>query len=165
MCGGFDEGAFIVLTVDFDECGAERAQYLHADRLIVDKGAGAAIGKLHPAQNEFVLATQAIVGKKHTRRMILADFKSGNHLTLLGAVAHQGHVAARAERKGKRVEQYGFAGAGFAGQHGKTGAEIDVQPIDKDDVADGEPGEHSDVGGQSSKVRGQMIFAILFSVL
>src|SRR5271166_1251949 len=134
MCSRLDEGAFIVLTVDFDQRGAKRAQYLHADRLMVDKGAGAAVGKLHPAQNELVLAAQAVVDKKRARRVVLADFKSGNHLTLLGAVAHQGHVAARAEREGKSVKQYGFAGAGFAGQHGKTRAEIDVQSIDKDDV-------------------------------
>ena len=165
MRGRFDEGALIVLTVDFDERYAKRAQDLHTDRLIVDKGAGAAVGKLHPAQNELVFAAQAIVGKERARRMVLADFKSGNHLTLHGAVAHQGDVAARSERKSKSVEQDGFAGAGFAGQYGKTGAEIDVQPIDKDDVADGEPGEHSEVRCRRSDIRAQMILAILFSVL
>jgi hypothetical protein len=97
--------------------------------------------------------------------MVLADFKSGNHLTLLGAVAHQGDVAARAKRESKSVEQYGFAGASFAGQHGKTGAEIDVQPIDKNDVADGEPGEHSEVRCRRSDIGAQMILAILFPVL
>ena len=97
--------------------------------------------------------------------MVLADFKSGNHLTLLGAVAHQGDVAARAKGKGKSIEQDGFAGSGFASQHGKTGAEIDVQPIDKDDVADGKPGEHSEVRCRRSDIRIQMILAILFPVL
>ena len=47
--------------------------------------------------------------------------------------------------------------AGFAGQYRKAAAEIDVQPIDQDDVADGKPGEHSevksDVGGQMTEVR------------
>src|SRR5689334_8113859 len=51
-----DEGAFIVLPMDFDEGGAERAQHLDADRLIIDKSAGTAVGELHPAQNELVLA-------------------------------------------------------------------------------------------------------------
>ena len=81
MHGRFDEGTFVVLTVDFDERRAKDAQYLHADRLIVDKGAGTAVGKLHPAQNEFILGAEAVVGKKRARRMVLADFKSGNHLT------------------------------------------------------------------------------------
>jgi len=157
MGGGFDEGAFIVLTMDFDQRGAKRAEHLHADRLIVNKGTGAAVGKLHAAQDEFVFAAQAVVGEKRARRMIVADFKSRDHLTLLGAVANQGHVTARAECESKSVEQYRFAGAGFAGQYRKAAAEIDVQPIDQDDVADGKPGEHSevksDVGGQMTEVR------------
>ena len=55
----------------------------------------------------------------------------------------------RAEGEREGVEQDRLAGAGFAGQHGKAGGKIDVEPIDQDDVADREPCEHgSDDGGQ-----------------
>jgi hypothetical protein len=142
MRSRLDEGAFVVLPVDFDEGSAERSQHLNADRLIVDKGAGATVGKLHPAQNELVLAAQSIFRNKRARRMVLRNVERSNHLALLGSLAHQGRIAARAERKGKSVEQDRFAGAGFAGKNGETRAKIDVQPIDQDDVADGKPGKH-----------------------
>ena len=75
--------------------------------------------------------------------MILGDVEGGDHLALFGALAHQRRVAARAERQRKGVEQDRFAGAGLAGERGKAGAEIDVQPIDQDDVADGKASQHS----------------------
>ncbi len=68
--------------------------------------------------------------------------ESRGHLALLGALAHQRDVAAGAERQRKGIEQDRLAGAGLAGQHGEAGGEIDIEPVDQDDVADGEPGEH-----------------------
>jgi len=50
---GIDQRALVMLAMNFDQRGADRLQGLHADRLIVDEGAGTAIGKLHPAQDHF----------------------------------------------------------------------------------------------------------------
>ena len=47
-----DQRALVVLAVDLDERRADRAQHLHAHRLVVDEGAGAAVRELHPAQDE-----------------------------------------------------------------------------------------------------------------
>ena len=47
-----DQRAVVMLAVDLDERGADRAQHLHADRLVVDEGAGAAVGELDAAQDE-----------------------------------------------------------------------------------------------------------------
>ena len=52
VMGGFDERAVIVLAVNFDEFAADRPHRLHAHRLIVDEGAGAAVGHLHAPQDE-----------------------------------------------------------------------------------------------------------------
>ena len=41
--------------------------------------------------------------------MLFPEIEDGNHLALLGALAHQGHVAARAERQGKSIKQDRFA--------------------------------------------------------
>jgi hypothetical protein len=65
-----------------------------------------------------------------------ADFEGGNDLTLLGAFAHQRRFAARAECERKSVKQDRLAGAGFAGQHGEAGTEIDVQAIYENNIAD-----------------------------
>ena len=51
-------------------------------------------------------------------------------------------VAARAERQREGIEQDRLAGAGLAGEHGEPAGEIDVEPVDQDDVADGKSGEH-----------------------
>ena len=52
MGGGVHQRAFVVLAVDLDQRLAELLQDLHAHRLIVDKGAGAAVGELHAAQDQ-----------------------------------------------------------------------------------------------------------------
>ena len=70
------------------------------------------------------------------------DLEGGDDLALLDALAHQRLVAARAQRQRKGVEQDRLAGAGLAGEHGKPVGEIDVEPVDQDDVADGKSGEH-----------------------
>ena len=115
---------------------------LHAHRLVVDEGAGAAVGELHPAQDQLVLGRDVVGGQQRADRMAGGQLEGGGHLPLLGAVAHQRGVAARAERQREGVEQDRFAGAGLAGQHRQPGGEVDVEPVDQDDVADREPGQH-----------------------
>ena len=56
VCCGLHKGAVVVLAVDLDQRGAECAQDLDADWLVVDDSARAAIGKLHAPQNELVFA-------------------------------------------------------------------------------------------------------------
>ena len=148
MRRGIDEGAVIVLAVDFNQCRAECPQYLHAHRLVVDEGAGSAVGELRSPHDQLVFAAeiidQIVVGEDAPRRMVRGDIECGNHLALVGALAHQRRVAAGAERQRKGVEQDRFAGAGLAGKRGKAGAEIDIQPIDQDDVANGKARQHGD---------------------
>ena len=85
--------------------------------------------------------------------MVARQFERRRHLALLRALPHQRGIAARAERQRKGVEQDRLAGAGLAGEHGRPDGEIDVEPIDQDDVADREPGEHAGrtTAGQTSE--------------
>src|SRR5690606_2102657 len=57
-------------------------------------------------------------------------------------LTHQGLVAARAQRQREGIEQARLSGAGLAGQHSEPLGKIDVEPVDQDDVADRESGEH-----------------------
>ena len=141
MGTGIDQRAGVVLTVNFNERGAQRLQRLHADRLVVDEGAGAAVGKLHAAQDHRLINSD--VGEQSARRMLGRQFEHRGDLALLGALAHQGGVAARAQRQREGVEQDRLAGAGLAGQHGKARREIDVEPVDQNDVSDRESGQHA----------------------
>ena len=139
---GVDQRALVVLAVNLDQRGAEFLHHLHADRLIVDEGARAPVGELHAAQDEIVLGRDVIGLEQRARRMLGRDLEHGGHLALLGALAHQRLVAAPAERQGKGIEQDRLAGAGLAGEHGKPFGEIDVEPVDQDDVADGKSRKH-----------------------
>ena len=143
MGGDVDQRALVVLAVDLDQRGAERLQGLRAHRLVVDESAGAAVGELHAAQDQLVLGRDVVCRHQRARRMRGRQLEGGGHLALLGAVAHQRDVAARAQRQREGIEQDRLAGAGLAGQHRQAAREIDIEPIDQDDVADREPGEHA----------------------
>ena len=63
MGRGIDQRALVMLAVDFDQRSAQRFQRLHADRLIVDEGAGAAVGELHPAQDHLAGVLETVLGE------------------------------------------------------------------------------------------------------
>ncbi len=140
---GVDQRPLVVLAVDFDQRAADVAHQRHAGRLVVDEDAGAAVGALDPAQDDVAVVVERVVGEKRARRMVARHVEHRRDLTLLSPVAHQRCVAARAKRQRQSVKQDGFAGAGFAGQHRKAGRKIDVQPLDQDDIADRQSGEHA----------------------
>ena len=142
MRGGIDQRALVMLAVNLDQRAADRFQRLHRDRLVVDEGAGAAIGELHAAQDHFTGVVEAVVGEDRGRRMPLRHIEHGDDLALLRAVAHQAGVAAAAERQRKGIEQDRFARAGFAGQYRQPFGEFDIEPLDQDDVADRQTRQH-----------------------
>ena len=74
--------------------------------------------------------------------MPLRHVEGGRDLALLRAVAHEAGVAAAAERQRERIQQDGFARAGFAGQHGEATGEFDIEPFDQDDVTDRQTRQH-----------------------
>ena len=51
-------------------------------------------------------------------------------------------VGAGAERQPQRIEQDRLARAGFTGEDGQAGAELQVQRLDQHDIADGKRGQH-----------------------
>ena len=61
MGRGIDQRAVVMLAVDFDQSRAEAFERLHADRLVVDEGAGLAVGELHAAQDQGVLGLDAVL--------------------------------------------------------------------------------------------------------
>ena len=59
---GIDQRALVMLAVDLDQRSADRFQGLHADRLVVDEGAGTAVGELHAAENHLAGIVEAVLG-------------------------------------------------------------------------------------------------------
>ena len=111
-----DERALVMLAVDLDERGADRAQHLHAHRLVVDEGAGAAVRELHPAQDEVAVGVDLGALGNAARGMVAGKIEDGGDLPLRLAVAHEPAIAAGAERQRKGVEEDRFAGSGLAGE-------------------------------------------------
>ena len=140
---GIDQRALVMLAVDLDQRRADRLQGLHADRLVVDEGAGAAVGELHAAQDHLAGIVEAVFGEDLCGRMALGDVESGRHLALLRAMADQARIAAAAERQREGIEQDGFARAGLAGQHREATGEFDIEPFDQDDVTDRQTRQHA----------------------
>ena len=142
--GRIGKRALVMLAVDLDQRDADRLEHLHAHRLVVDRGACAAVSQLHAPQDQLVPARDVVGGENAADRMPAIGFEHRRHLAKLCAVTHQAGVAARAERERERVEQDRLAGPGLAGQRRQTATEVDVETIDQDDVADREPDEHDD---------------------
>ena len=137
-----DQRALIMLPVNLDQRSANGLHGLHAHRLVIDEGAGPAVRKLHAAQNQFVLGWNAVLIDQRANRMVFREIERRRHLALLGAMPNQRNVAARTERKRKRIKQDRLAGAGLAGQRSKAFGEVYIKPLDQNDVADGEAGQH-----------------------
>ena len=70
------------------------------------------------------------------------DVEAGRDDGLFRAVAHETAVGPRAEGEAKCIEQDGFTGPGFPGEHGKTGPERKIEPVDQHHIADREAGQH-----------------------
>ncbi len=142
MSVGVDQRALVMLPVDFDEQPPGLAHHLHAHRLVVDEGTGAAIGGLHPPENQVAIIVETVFAQVKSHRMIHRHVEDRDHLPRILPVTHQCAIAARAERERKTVEQNGFSRAGLAGQHRKTRAEVKLQPLDQNDVPNGKLDKH-----------------------
>jgi hypothetical protein len=145
--GGIDQRPLVMLAVNLDQCRADRLQGLHADRLIVDEGAGTAVGQLDAAQDHLarIFRTrilEPVVAEDLRGRMPLRHVEHRGDLALLDAMPHEAGVAAAAERQRECIEENGFAGAGFAGQHREPTGKLDIEPFDQDDVTDRQTRQH-----------------------
>src|SRR4029077_4676334 len=105
-----EQGPLVMLAVNLDDGVAERPQGLHADGLIIDQGAGAPVGILDAAQNQSVPRFDIRLLREAKRRMVTREIEGRGPLPLLGAMAHERTIAARAERKRESVKQDGFSG-------------------------------------------------------
>src|SRR5665254_6355 len=79
---------------------------------------------------DFAAGLAVLTGETGAGKSILLDAFA----LALGARGDQ------SQREG--IEQDRLAGAGLAGEHGKPRGKIDVEPVDQNDVADRESGEH-----------------------
>ncbi len=70
MGGDIDKGPVVVLPVDFDDLAADLLQQRRRNRLIIDEGAGAAIGELHAAKDHLLVVGNGVVAQVGAGRMV-----------------------------------------------------------------------------------------------
>jgi hypothetical protein len=146
-----DQRAVVMLAVNFDQRRADGAQHLHRHRLIVEEGAGAAVGELDPAQDQLILGRDVVCGEDGAGRMVRGHVERSRDLALLRPLADEAGIAAPAERERKGIEQDRFTGAGFPGEHREARRKVDVEAVDQDDVSDRKPGQHQDPRGLANR--------------
>src|ERR1043165_371010 len=117
MAARIDQRAIVVLPMDLDQSLPHLAQKLNADANVVDEGAAPAVGSLHAPQDETVLRLEPICGEELERGMAWRQIEARGYLTLRRPAPHQRSIATAADGERKRVEEDGFAGPGFSGQH------------------------------------------------
>ena len=143
MVGRLEQPALLELALDLDQAVAELAQQPDTRRLVVDKGAAAPIGREQPPQNDSLAGILA-PGRAQDRvgRVVAPDCELGRHRRLLGAGPHQPCLRPPAERQAERIQEDRLAGPGLAGQHAQAPAKDEGEPVDQDDIADGQAEQH-----------------------
>ena len=106
------------------------------------KARGAAVGDLHPAQDQLVLGRDVVGGHQRADRMAGGQLEGGGHLPLLGA-PWRTSARRRARRAPARSRRAGSICRRRSRRSAPTArGEVDVEPVDQDDVADREPNQH-----------------------
>ena len=123
MIAGIEQALLLELAFDLHQEFAAAAQQRHADRLVVDEGAAAAVGGDLPAQDQRRGVVDALLAQQREDRMIRCQAELGGDAGLGRAGPHQSAFSPPAERQAERIQEDGFAGAGFAGQRRQPGAE------------------------------------------
>ena len=151
---GVDQRAGIVLAVDLHQRRAERLQGLHADRLVVDEGAGAAVGELHAAQDQRLVGGD--VASDSSFRAGCFGGSSNMAVTWPCSTPWRTSVASpRApSASAKASSRIDLPAPVSPVSTDKPRREVEVEPVDQHDVADRKPGEHAaSLKGSAVRIR------------
>ena len=107
----------------------------------VDPGAALAVGvNAAPQEQGTLFRFQAGFGQP--RQEAAWTVELGADVGTGSAFAHHQGIGTLAQGQLQRVDQNGFARAGFAGEHRKPGMKVQLERGDDDKVADGQPAQH-----------------------
>ena len=134
----------LMLAVHLDQQGADLAQGRHPGGLVVDIGAAATVGRDDPAQDQLLARRdfKAALGQQGDQDLVVGDGKDSRGGRLPRAIAHQPGVGTSAQRQPQSIKDDGLARPRLARQHGQAALDLQVQGVDKNDVADRERGQH-----------------------
>ena len=111
--------------MDVEQAVAEFAQLRGRGRAAVDPAAAAALQVDGAAQQQRVAGFEAAFVEPGGESRVGIEF--GAHVEPLGAFAHRAGVGPVAQRQLQRVDQDGFARAGFTGQHREAAGQVEFE--------------------------------------
>src|SRR5690606_17074317 len=97
---GVGQRPVVMLSVDLDKQLPGLPHHLDADGLVVDGGAGAAIGILDAPEDQIAVVVYAVVPQYQAGRMLARDVEDRRHLPLVSAMTHETAITtpAKSER-------------------------------------------------------------------
>ena len=139
---GVEQAAAVMLAVNLHQRLADLFEQADAGRFIIDEGAAAAIGVEGAAQDQFAaIQRETALVQKGAGGVIISQGEHGGRRR--GVItADQRLVGALPGRQAQRIQNDGFARAGFARQGAQTGVELYVRAVDQHDVSYGKRGQH-----------------------
>ena len=122
-----------VLAMNVQQLLAQLAQLCGRGRAAIDPSAAFATGVYRAAQQQWGggLKPSRLQPNLNGRR----GFKFGAHFAARGPLAHQCGLGAGTQGQLQGIDQDGFAGPGFSGQHAKAGAQVQSQFVHDDKIA------------------------------
>jgi hypothetical protein len=123
-----------MLAVYIDQHLTEGLELLNRNGIAVDKCAGPAIGTDDPAQQACVVFIEFLFVEPRSclRQGRYVEF--GTEFGPLRAGTHEFAAATLTEHQSQGVHEDRFARPGFAGEHGHSGLEFDVDPVDDREI-------------------------------
>jgi hypothetical protein len=133
----------LVLSMDVDQLLAQLLHLLQRARATVQIRARPAAAFQHATQQAQAPFVGQIVGFEpgdRSRQIVEREFSTD--LGARTALADHAGIAALSQYQCERVDQNRLAGTGFAGEDGEAGFELEIEPIDDDEIADGKRAQH-----------------------
>ena len=132
----------LMLRVQLKKRRAEFAHLGHRCRAAVNLRTTFARSINHATQHHVVRIRLGLRREPRFRGGIVAHFKLGRDVCLLGTNAHIGALSARTECEAQSVEHDGFACARFAGERTHARLKLNVEAVNQYKISDGELLEH-----------------------
>src|SRR6476659_6552950 len=79
-----NQGSIVMLTVDLDEQRTDLLQERHSARLVVDKGAGFSVARLHTPEDDGAVGVDAVLVQEFEDSVVGRRLEDGRNLSTFG---------------------------------------------------------------------------------
>ena len=143
LLAAIEQRLVLVLAVDLEQLGGQRAQLAGRHRASIDPRARAAFAADHATKLAGAVLVEVFLDQPVAQVGTRGEVERGRELGAFAAVANHRRIGAATGQKHQRVDQQRFARAGFTGDDGHAGPERDFGFADDREILDVETFEHA----------------------